>query len=375
MQTADSAASNAAPEQPSSQLKKGGMPKDFPFDLNNLFSLQFDNLRAAIEYIARQQSEQQVLIQELLSRPAGVAAKVQDFTLDKIDAVADEAGKEDVVSEVSLGGTKVQAADADKADGKEGRSLLQETAHQTNRMLGNLHEKIEKMQTTLDDHQMRMITVEQKYETSNDFLKKAEVDINELIDRVNKMDNTSRVRKVLENTELSDESIELILGSINEVQDRLQEQFKTRLEQYVTGKDFKDVQNEQNNLKTRMSANETTCKTLAKDNQENAAMIENSRKRIQRLISDFELMKRKTNSALETYSNQPPADGLKIEDLEDLEISGEGTERIKKMIQVVETNLNKRINAIENKLDSFNELETELDKVKETIAKMNSEEN
>ena len=84
-------------------------------------------------------------------------------------------------------------------------------------MLGNLHEKIEKMQTTLDDHQMRMITVEQKYETSNDFLKKAEVDINELIDRVNKMDNTSRVRKVLENTELSDESIELILGSINEV--------------------------------------------------------------------------------------------------------------------------------------------------------------
>ena len=136
------------------------------------------------------------------------------------------------------------------------------------------------MQTTLDDHQMRMITVEQKYETSNDFLKKAEVDINELIDRVNKMDNTSRVRKVLENTELSDESIELILGSINEVQDRLQEQFKTRLEQYVTAKDFKDVQNEQSNLKTRMSANETTCKTLAKDNQENAAMIENSRKRI-----------------------------------------------------------------------------------------------
>ena len=83
------------------------MPKDFPFDLNNLFSLQFDNLRAAIEYIARQQSEQQVLIQELLSRPAGVAAKVQDFSLDKIDDVAGEAGKEDVVSEVSLGGTKV----------------------------------------------------------------------------------------------------------------------------------------------------------------------------------------------------------------------------------------------------------------------------
>ena len=35
--------------------------------------------------------------------------------------------------------------------------------------------------------------------------------------KVNKFDNTNRVRKVLESTELSDESIELILNTLNEM--------------------------------------------------------------------------------------------------------------------------------------------------------------
>ena len=74
-------------------------------------------------------------------------------------------------------------------------------------MIGNLHEKVEKMQTMLDDHAERMYSVEQKAETADEFLNKAEGNINDLIDKMNKLDNTQRVRKVLENTELSDESI------------------------------------------------------------------------------------------------------------------------------------------------------------------------
>ena len=43
---------------------------DFPFDLNNLFSMQysFDQLKMAIEYLANQQGNQQVLINELLGK-------------------------------------------------------------------------------------------------------------------------------------------------------------------------------------------------------------------------------------------------------------------------------------------------------------------
>lgn len=46
---------------------------DFPFDLNNLFSMQysFDQLKMAIEYLARQQGDHQTLINELLQREPG----------------------------------------------------------------------------------------------------------------------------------------------------------------------------------------------------------------------------------------------------------------------------------------------------------------
>lgn len=42
----------------------------FPFDMNNLFNMQysFDQLKLAIEYLAKQQSDQQQLLNELLSR-------------------------------------------------------------------------------------------------------------------------------------------------------------------------------------------------------------------------------------------------------------------------------------------------------------------
>ena len=43
---------------------------DFPFDLNNLFSMQysFDQLKMAIEYLANQQGNHQTLINELMAR-------------------------------------------------------------------------------------------------------------------------------------------------------------------------------------------------------------------------------------------------------------------------------------------------------------------
>lgn len=42
---------------------------DFPFDLNNLFNMQysFDQLKMAIEYLAKQQSDQQRLLNDLLN--------------------------------------------------------------------------------------------------------------------------------------------------------------------------------------------------------------------------------------------------------------------------------------------------------------------
>ena len=45
--------------------------------------------------------------------------------------------------------------------------------------------------------------------------------LEEMSNKVNKFDNTNEVRKVLEGTELSDESIALILKTLNDMQDKL----------------------------------------------------------------------------------------------------------------------------------------------------------
>ena len=56
----------------------------------------------------------------------------------------------------------------------------------------------------------------------------------EIIERVNKFDNTSSVRKVLEGTELSDSSIDLILTTLNEMQEKIVNQVSVKLEAYVS---------------------------------------------------------------------------------------------------------------------------------------------
>lgn len=42
-----------------------------------------------------------------------------------------------------------------------------------------------------------------------------------MLGRINKFDNSSTVRKVLESTELSDASIDLIMNTLTEMQDKL----------------------------------------------------------------------------------------------------------------------------------------------------------
>ena len=51
---------------------------------------------------------------------------------------------------------------------------------------------------------------------------------------MNKFDNTSSVRKVLEGTELSDSSIDLILTTLNEMQEKIVNQVSVKLEAYVS---------------------------------------------------------------------------------------------------------------------------------------------
>ena len=58
--------------------------------------------------------------------------------------------------------------------------------------------------------------------------------IDDLTNRVNKFENNSKVRSVLESTELSDASIDLIMNTLTEMQDKLDNQVSVKLEAYVS---------------------------------------------------------------------------------------------------------------------------------------------
>ena len=72
----------------------------------------------------------------MLARPIASTPVVQDF------ALSPPGSKGDI--ELDLAGGKL-GDDLDIPMGKEGRSALQEAAHQNKRLIGNLHEKVEKM--------------------------------------------------------------------------------------------------------------------------------------------------------------------------------------------------------------------------------------
>lgn len=91
---------------------------------------------------------------------------------------------------------------------------------------------------------------------------------------MSKFDNTNKVRKVLENTELSNESMDMILGCINELQDKINVETKVKLEAYVIVNDFKDCLGDQEALKVRIGDSEALIHDQAAVSKENADRIE-----------------------------------------------------------------------------------------------------
>ena len=79
-----------------------------------------------------------------------------------------------------------------------------------------------------------------------------------MIERVNKIDNTNTVRKVLEGTELSDSSIDLILTTLNEMQDKINNQVNIKLEAYVSITAMNNMSGEQKVVDRRVAHNEAT---------------------------------------------------------------------------------------------------------------------
>ena len=134
----------------------------------------------ALEYLAKQQGEQQILINELLGKAPG--AKITDYQIrtqqpSQIDLGELDADGQGVTLSMDAGiprtGDK-QFEDDEIRDGMQ--TPLQQSA-QANRIAGALQEKIDKLNVMVQDQENRMIKVEHQNGVSVDGMKKGKLSL------------------------------------------------------------------------------------------------------------------------------------------------------------------------------------------------------
>ena len=84
----------------------------------------------------------------------------------------------------------------------------------------------------------------------------ARSDIDEILDRLNKMDNNSKMRDVMSGGAMSDNSVDLILKAIDDMQSKIKSDFDEKLKNFVTIPDFREVADGLNAMNRRVIHNE-----------------------------------------------------------------------------------------------------------------------
>lgn len=87
----------------------------------------------------------------------------------------------------------------------------------------------------------------------------------------------------LADSSISDNSIELILKAINDMQDKIKADFDEKLTNYVQMPDFTDLQNELKTVSRRVGYNEGVLNDLKDITGANSERIETNRKKLARL--------------------------------------------------------------------------------------------
>ena len=150
------------------------------------------------------------------------------------------------------------------------------------------------------------------------------------------------------------------------MQDKIDNQTTVKLEAYVSMNVYNDMQGDFKVHERRLTKVEDDLKATDHKCQENEEKIENSRKRIQRLVSDLAVLKRSTDSQLEQVraNSSQGHDNLTVEQLGNIEVSEEGMQRMTNMVKVLEGNLTRRIAAVEDSFGKIAELEEMIEQVK-----------
>lgn len=158
--------------------------------------------------------------------------------------------------------------------------------------------------------------------------------MNTMIDRLNKVENTGKVKNVMKAAGLDDGIVDTILEAINEMQDRVTGQTNEKLEALAKIDQVKDLNNEVEVLNRRITFSEGIIQQNEKDKRENNEKFEINRVRIQKIHNEIEILRRANRSALDmsqaasAMARENADSALKLDDLAGLEMTGDGMERI-----------------------------------------------
>lgn len=119
-----------------------------------------------------------------------------------------------------------------------------------------------------------------------------------MIDRLNRVENASKVKAKLQSAGLDQGMIDTILEALNETQERITTQTNEKLAVAGKAADIEELKNEMEVLNRRITFSEGVIQEKEKKEREVNEKLDINRIRMQKLLNEFEVLKRASKSAL-----------------------------------------------------------------------------
>ncbi len=124
----------------------------------------------------------------------------------------------------------------------------------------------------------------------------ARKDIDDLLARMSKSENQSSMAAALGDASMSDNSVDLILKAINDMQDKINKEVDEKLVNYVQVPTADEILADVKSMNRRVVNNEGELKNLKEQTEANIERAENNRKKLARLQTDVDSLKGMTSS-------------------------------------------------------------------------------
>ena len=191
------------------------------------------------------------------------------------------------------------------------------------------------------------------------------------------MENANALKSAMTDSALGDNSVDLILKAINDMQDKINADTDKKLENFVQKPEFQDLENLVASMQRRVAHNEKILQQQGERDEEHTALIEANRKRILRLQADIDSLRHgnRTGSAMSNAATEEKVEPIVLSSRggdggnDGAGIDQEAIDKLQRMIQRVEGSLIRRIASVEGIITRVDGIEDDMGVMKADIAK------